>query len=259
MPPFPALFVSHGAPTMAIEDTPTRRFLAELGGQIARPRAVLAVSSHWSAGSPAIGACEAPATLHDFHGFPEELYEIDYPAPGHLDLTLRVQELLKDKGIDAALDAHRGLDHAIWTPLRLMYPQADIPVVPLAVLPRENGAFHYKLGQALRPLRDQGVLILASGGITHNLREYMVRGPEAPFEPWAKAFTDWVLEKSISRDDDALMTWEQAPQALRNHPSPEHFLPFLVSLGAATPGRPARRLHQAQGWGVLALDAYVFG
>lgn len=258
MSPVPALFVSHGAPTMAIEGTPTRRFLAGLGGQIARPKAAVVISSHWSANAPTIGSAPEPATLHDFHGFPEELYEIDYPAKGDPDLALRIQALLKDKGIEAALESKRGLDHAIWTPLRLMYPQADIPVVPLAVLPRQSGAFHFQLGEVLRPLRSEGVLILASGGITHNLREYMVRGPDAPVEPWARAFTDWVLEKSISRDDDALMNWEQAPQALRNHPSPEHFLPFLTALGAATPERPARRLHQAYGWGVLALDAYLF-
>ncbi|TAN55485.1 MAG: dioxygenase [Rhodospirillales bacterium] len=258
MPTMPALFVSHGAPTMAIEDSPTRGFLESLGGTFPRPRAVLAVSSHWSAAAPVIGASVKPATLHDFYGFPEELYEIDYPAKGSPELARRVQSLLADNGVAARLDEKRGLDHAIWTPLRLMYPKADIPLVPLAVLPRETGDFHFKLGEALRPLREEGVLILASGGITHNLREYFVRSPEAGIEPWAAAFADWVRDKAMALDDEALKAWETAPQAIRNHPTPEHFLPFLVALGAATPCVPAKVTHRAYGWGVLALDAYRF-
>ncbi|CAA6603720.1 Extradiol ring-cleavage dioxygenase class III protein subunit B [Rhodospirillaceae bacterium LM-1] len=258
MSSLPALFVSHGAPTMAIEDTPTRRFLEGLGREFEKPKAIVAVSSHWSAATPVIGGAPTPKTLHDFHGFPQELYGIDYPAQGNLELAKRVQALLKDRGVEAALDSQRGLDHAVWTPLRLMYPSADIPVVPLAVLPGESGAFHYRMGEALRPLRDEGVLILASGGITHNLREYMIRQPDSEIASWAAAFSDWVLEQFTSRHDGALMEWETAPQARRNHPTPEHFLPFLVALGAATPNLPARCLHRAFGWGVLALDAYAF-
>jgi 4,5-DOPA dioxygenase extradiol len=258
MPTLPALFVSHGAPTMAIEDTPTRHFLAGLGAMFEKPKAVVVASSHWGAEHPSIGSASKPETLHDFYGFPEELYKIDYPAKGDPDLARRIQNILGENGIDTVTDDKRGLDHAIWTPLRLMYPDADIPVVPLAVLPGEDGDFHYRLGQALRPLRSDGVLILASGGITHNLREYMVRGPNAPTEPWAAAFADWVLERAQARDDEALKDWADAPEALRNHPTPEHFLPFLVALGAATPGLPARVLHRAYGWGVLALDAYAF-
>jgi 4,5-DOPA dioxygenase extradiol len=254
----PALFVSHGAPTMAIEDTPSRHFLEALGKSIARPRAVVAVSSHWGCVEPAIGAAAHPPTLHDFHGFPEELYEIDYPAPGAPELAANIQTLLQDRGIQARLDNRRGLDHAAWTPLRLMYPDAGIPIVPLAVLPREDGAFHYRLGQALAPLRDEGVLLLASGGATHSLMDYMVRGPLAPVEPWALAFADWLEEKASARQDEALMTWQSAPHAARNHPTPEHFLPFLVALGAATPGKPAKAIHRAFGYGVLAMDAYQF-
>lgn len=258
MPPLPALFVSHGAPTTAIEDIPARRFLENLGGEIARPKAVVAVSSHWSDAEPVIGAAPNPTTLHDFHGFPEELYEIEYPAPGDPALAARVQTLLAETGIAARLDDKRGLDHAVWTPLRLMYPEADIPIVPLAVLPRESGAFHFKLGEALRPLRNEGVLILASGGMTHNLMAYMVRGPHAPTEGWVSAFADWVEEKAQARDDQSLVKWELAPEARRNHPTPEHFLPFLTALGAATPGMAARALHRSYGYGVLAMDAYLF-
>ncbi|MBF0270398.1 MAG: dioxygenase [Alphaproteobacteria bacterium] len=254
----PALFVSHGAPTMAIEDTPTRRFLESLGEEFDKPKAVIAVSSHWNAATATIGAAAQPATLHDFHGFPKELYEIDYPAKGDPNLASRVQSMLNAHGLESRLDEKRGLDHAVWTPLRLMYPKADIPVVPLAVLPSESGAMHYRIGEALRPLRDEGVLILASGGVTHNLREYMIRQPDSETASWAATFSDWVLEQATARSDLALMEWESAPQALRNHPSPEHFLPFLVALGAATPNQPARCLHRAFGWGVLALDAYAF-
>ncbi|MBF0353895.1 MAG: dioxygenase [Alphaproteobacteria bacterium] len=258
MTTLPVLFISHGAPTMAIEDTPTRHFIETLGKDFPKPKAVVVVSAHWSDNTPMIGAASAPATLHDFYGFPEELYEIDYPAPGNPDLAARMQSLLDQNGIKAGLDDKRGLDHAVWTPLRLMYPEADIPVVPLAVMPGALGDFHYRIGAALRPLRGEGVLILASGGITHNLREYFVRAPDAPIEPWASAFADWVADRATARTDDELMAWEHAPQALRNHPSPEHFLPLLTALGAATPGIPASLLHRAYGWGVLALDAYRF-
>lgn len=258
MAALPALFVSHGAPTTAIEDIPARHFLEGLGAMIDRPKAILAVSSHWSSADAAIGSAANPSTLHDFYGFPEALYEIIYPALGDPNLSHRVQSLLKEKGIRARLDGQRGLDHAIWTPLRMMYPKADIPVVPMAVLPREDGAYHFKLGEALRPLRDAGLLILASGGITHNLTAYMARGPFAPTEAWASAFADWVEENARNRNDNALANWGQAPEAKRNHPTPEHFLPFLTALGAATPGKPAQALHRSFAYGVLAMDAYLF-
>lgn len=256
---WPSLFVSHGAPTLILEDTPTRRFLAGLGQAFPRPRAVVVVSAHFMTERPTLGAAKRPPTVHDFYGFPDELYEMAYPAKGDPDLARAIQARLGQAGIEADLDPIAGLDHGAWVPLKLMYPEADLPVVPLSVCPDGADADHVALGHALAPLRDEGVLILASGGLTHNLREYMTRAPDAPVPGWTRAFAD-AIESAVRADRRAeLAEWRQSiPEAAHNHPSPEHFLPFLVALGAATLGLAGRAVHRDYQWGVLAHDAYWF-
>ena len=256
----PALFLSHGSPGLILEDCPARRFLASLGQNLPRPQAILVVSAHWESDKPEVTAAAAPETIHDFFGFPDALYRIDYGAPGAPDLAARIQSLLTTAGFEAGLDVERGLDHGAWAPLHLAYPAADIPVVQLSLQSRLGSDHHLALGEALRPLRGEGVLIVGSGTATHNLRafrQHRLSLDMAPL-PWAAAFADWLAEAVADDRREALLDWDQAPEALTNHPTPEHFLPLFVALGAGSPGRAGRALHRSWTYGVLAMDAYAF-
>jgi len=250
----PALFVSHGAPTLVIEDVPARDFLAGLGRTLGKPSAVVVLSAHWGTGQPTVGNGAAPETIHDFSGFPEELYRLSYGAAGAPALAERIATLLGG----ATLDAKRGLDHGVWVPLMLMYPEADIPVVPLSIQPGRDAAHHWRIGEALRPLRDDNVLILASGAATHNLRAYFGRRPGEDGVPdWVADFMGWLDAAVAAGDAGALLAFEtQAPHAAANHPTTEHLLPLFAALGAGTPGVPGRRLHASIDAGVLAMNAY---
>lgn len=255
----PALFVSHGAPTLPLTDTPARKFLTQLGAQLGRPRAILAVSAHWETRQPTLSGSAAPDTIHDFHGFPNELYRLRYPAPGAPELAQRACSLLTDAGFPAQVDSARGLDHGAWVPLLLMYPQADVPVAQLSLQPMLGARHHQRLGQALRPLRDEGVLILASGSATHNLRELDFHAPDAAPTPWATQFAQWLARTVESGRDDELLDYRAtAPHARRNHPTEEHLLPIMAAAGAATPGAARRRIHASYTYGVLAMDGYRF-
>ncbi|MGZ5036393.1 MAG: 4,5-DOPA-extradiol-dioxygenase [Usitatibacter sp.] len=252
----PALFLSHGAPTLAVEETDETRAWAKLAAELPRPKAILAVSAHWDTDAPMVSTAVKPETIHDFSGFPRALYEQRYPAPGAAELAKRVVELAAKAGMPCASDPSRGLDHGAWVPLKWMYPAADIPVTQLSVQSRRGARHHFDLGKALAPLRDEGVLILASGGIVHNLREiqWQAREPVA----WAKAFNDWMAD-GVSRGavDELLDYRERAPSAVRSHPTDEHLEPFFVALGAG--GLPARRLELGFVLGSLGMDSYVFG
>ncbi len=256
----PALFLSHGSPGLILEDCPARDFLAGLGAQLPRPKAILVASAHWETQRPVVAATAAPETIHDFFGFPAPLYDIRYQAPGAPALAERVGNLLLQAGFDPALDPRRGLDHGAWAPLHLGWPQADIPTLQLSIqsdLPAEH---HRRLGAALRPLREEGVLIVGSGSATHNLnafrRSRLVL--DSPTPPWAASFADWLTAAVVRGDSQALLDWQAAPGAAENHPSPEHFLPFFVALGAGTPGVAGRSLHRSWTYGVLAMDAFAF-
>lgn len=254
---FPAIFVSHGAPTLAIESgDPTYRFLAGLGSKLGKPKSVLVISAHWEEAVPTVSAAASPETIHDFHGFPESLYEISYPAPGAAELAARVSELLASAGIPARTDSDRGLDHGAWVPLSLMYASADVPVTQLSVQTVLGGDHHLAMGKALRPLRDEGVLILGSGGLTHNLGELDFSGAKSTMPAWAAEFQDWIV-KAIdeNRKNDVAHYRSLAPHASRNHPSEEHFLPLLVAFGAGDSGI---RIHTDVCFGTLTMDAYRF-
>lgn len=255
----PPVFVSHGSPMLAVEPGVAGPMLARLGADLPRPKAILAVSAHWEAAGPVVGAARRPPIIHDFYGFPRELYQLGYAAPGAPALALRTAELLRQAGLDPRASDSRGLDHGAWVPLRYMYPAADIPVAQLAVSPARGARFHFELGRALAPLADEGVLVLGSGGVTHNLGEFRGQPVDAPAREWVVGFGEWVAAALAAADADALSDYRQrGPQAARNHPTEEHFLPLLVALGAAGAGVAGRRVPGGIDYGILVMDAFVF-
>lgn len=255
----PVIFVSHGAPTLPLEDGPTTEFFKSLGDQFPKPAAIVCVSAHWTTERAAVSTTGQNQTIHDFYGFPRQLYEIQYPAPGKPELAMQVSELLKEAGFMVDIDPQRGLDHGAWVPLSMMYPAVDIPVFQLAVQPRESTVHHYNLGHALHELRNEGVLILASGGATHNLRDFMGQSPHTGGFDYALAFDRWLKIAVESGDADALLNYRQvAPEARRNHPTPEHFLPLIVALGAAGDAPHGRLIHDGFTYGMLSMAAFCW-
>jgi 4,5-DOPA dioxygenase extradiol len=250
----PSLFLSHGAPTLPLDDVPAREFLKALGTRIGRPRAIVIASGHWDTKAPRVTDDAVNPTIHDFYGFPEALYRISYPAPGDAALSARVAKLT-----GAMPEPGRGLDHGAWVPLMLMYPDAGIPVVQLSIQSPLGAAHHIALGRALAPLRDDNVLVIGSGGFVHNLRQLERMHPERAVEPeWSKEFSDWMHDKLMARDDAALAAWRsQAPHARIAQPTEDHFLPLFVAYGAG--GERIERLHQSVTFGSLRMDAYAFG
>ncbi|HEX4271813.1 MAG TPA: class III extradiol ring-cleavage dioxygenase [Rhizomicrobium sp.] len=251
----PAIFVSHGAPTLPFDDVPARDFLRGLGAELGRPRAVLAVSAHWDTDAPATNAVSVNDTIHDFHGFPRPLYDLRYPAPGDALLAREVGALLS--GFGAQTDTMRGLDHGAWVPLMLMYPDAGIPVVQLSVQSGNGAGHHLALGRALAGLRQDNVLVMGSGGFVHNLRQ--IAPPGTPEAPWSQDFAGWMHEKLIAGDEAALADYRaRAPHAAMAHPTDEHLMPLFVAYGAGGENTKAARLHSSATFGSLRMDAYSF-
>jgi 4,5-DOPA dioxygenase extradiol len=258
---FPTLFVTHGAPTLPLEPGPCGPFLRELGSAVPRPRAILCISAHWDTRAcVCIGAAAAPKTIHDFSGFPEALYRMNYPAPGAPALAGRVSGLLMQARMNCLVDPLRGLDHGAWVPLQLMFPGADIPVATLSVSSGLSAAQHLAIGAALAPLREEGVLILGSGSATYNLADFGRAAYNAPPHDYVRAFDDWLVGAVEAGDTAALAAWEKrAPQARRNHPTDEHFLPLFPPLGAAGANAKGRTLHRSYTYGILAMTAFGWG
>ena len=257
----PTLFVPHGAPTFALRPGAAGAALENLAHQLQRPRAIVVVSPHWETHEPTVGTATTLETIYDFSGFPAELYTLTYPAHGSADVALEVAHGLKSAGYPVRLDPQRGLDHGAWVPLRMMYPEADIPVVPLSIRANADAAYHYALGQALQPLTDKGILVMGTGSITHNLGDYMhcVRNG-LPTPDYVGRFADWVDAQLQSDDLQALLDYRhRAADATRAHPSEEHFMPFFVALGAAGKQAIAHRFHQGVDDLVIAMDGYQFG
>lgn len=229
----PTVFLSHGAPTLPLDPSMPRTRFAALARRWPRPRAILVLSAHWTSDEPVASLATAPETIHDFYGFPRALYELTYDAPGAPCLARRAIELLAQSGI-ASSGSTRGLDHGAWIPLRLLYPCADIPVMQLSIQPHRDPAHHYRVGQALRPLRDERVLIVGSGQITHNLGAADFAAGPGEADPHVAEFTEWFEARLSARDLDALLNYRQlAPYAVSMHPSDEHLLPVFAVLGAA--------------------------
>jgi len=253
----PSLFISHGSPMLALEPGASGPALARLAAELPRPKAIVVVSAHWESQDLRVSSNPQPQTWHDFGGFPAALFAVQYPAPGQPELAEQVAQLLRADGLPAQLDDQRPFDHGVWVPLSLMYPQADIPVVQVSLPSRMGPALQTQVGHALSSLRQQGVLLIGSGSITHNLRELdWHAGPES-IEPWAKAFRDWMIEKLAANDEAALHDYRrQAPNAVRSHPSDEHLLPLYFARGA---GGNFSIAHQGFTMGALGMDIYRFG
>ncbi len=254
----PTLFLSHGAPTLALANNLYTHAWAELAVVIGRPEAILVVSAHWDTPFPAVSAAARLDTIHDFSGFPEALYRVRYSPPGAPALASRVGELLGAIGQQPAVDPERGLDHGGWVPLRWMYPDADIPVTQLSIQSEAGARHHLEIGRALAPLRAEGVLVVGSGGIVHNLGQLDWSDGQVPPEPWAASFAEWMADR-VARDAiDELADYRGlAPQAGRAHPTEDHLVPFFVALGAG--GTPARRMNLGFDMGSLGMDCYAFG
>ena len=253
---FPSLFVSHGAPTLPLDDIPARSFLRALG-RTGKPRAVVAISAHTVARGIVVGSAPRLHAVHDYRGFPAALYRLRYDPPGDPALAHRVAGLLDAASAAPVAEAEiDGLDHGIWVPLSLMYPEADVPVVVVSLDAGMDPATHLAVGKALAPLRDEDVLVLASGSLTHNLREFMGQPIDAPAAPYAVEFADWVRDAVERGDRQALVGWRaHAPHARRAHPTDDHLVPLLVAAGAGDRGRT---LHESFAFGVLGMHAYAF-
>jgi 4,5-DOPA dioxygenase extradiol len=256
----PSLFVPHGAPTFALRPGAAGAALGRAAALLPAPRAIVIVSPHWITAEPTVGSAPRLETIHDFWGFPAELNQIRYPATGCAEASHEVLAALQAAGLPARDDPQRGLDHGAWIPLRLMFPDAEVPVIPLSIQPAGGPQHHHAVGRALAPLAARGFLVLASGNLTHNLRDYQValhQGGKTP--AYVRPFADWFWERIEAGDLAALLAYRRlAPAAERAHPQEDHLLPLYVALGAAAGKAAPERLHAGVDDYVLAMDAYAF-
>lgn len=253
----PSLFISHGSPIFAIEPGLLGPNLERIGASLTNLTAIVVVSPHWQTRGVRVTGSPAPETIHDFGGFPATLHALQYPAPGEPRLASQVVGLLQSAGFDADIDIRRGLDHGAWVPLRYLKPRADVPVVQVSLPHDIDATGALRLGQALAPLRESGVLVIGSGSLTHNLYEFRqsIDDPE-----YAQSFADWIADAVARGDVESLLQYrERAPQAARAHPTEEHFLPLLVAIGARVAGEPGRSVEGGMTYGVLSMDSFGFG
>ncbi|WP_158885683.1 class III extradiol ring-cleavage dioxygenase [Rhodanobacter sp. L36] len=259
MAALPSLYISHGSPMTALHAGLTGKRLAELAAALPRPKAIVIASAHFLSRQPQVAVAATPPTIHDFRGFPPALYEVRYPAPGDPQLAARVIELIDQTGLAPVANQERGFDHGTWVPLRLLYPAADIPVVTISIQPELGPTHPYAIGQALAPLRDEGVLVIGSGSITHNLHDFGAGYSDERQAPYVRPFIEWIEQKLAAGDVDALLDYrKQAPFAERAHPTDEHLLPLFVALGAAGDKAHAQRIDAGVDMGFLAMDIYRF-
>lgn len=258
LPRMPTIFLGHGNPMNALRDNAWTRGWAAIGQRLPRPRAVLCVSAHWYLPETALTAMRQPRTIHDFGGFPRELFEVQYPAPGAPGLARRARELLAP--LDAREDQAWGLDHGTWSVLRHVFPEADVPVVQLSIDAAQAPAFHYELGRRLRPLRDEGVLLIGSGNVVHNLRAYAWKNPGIePFD-WALRFEARVRELVARGDHAALVDYAAlGHDAELSIPTPDHYLPLLYVLGARDAGEPVTYPVEGFDGGSMSMLTLQFG
>ncbi len=249
----PLMFVGHGSPMVALEDSAITRKWKELGEQLTKPKAILAISAHWYGDQTDVQSADKPKQIYDMYGFPEELYKVKYRPSGSLELTEAVQSIL---GSDVKLDDSWGIDHGTWSVLKHMYPEADIPVVQLRILMRAHGQELLQLGERLKSLRSQGYLIIGSGNIVHNLRrvEWDLEGGTAD----ADAFDAWVHDKILGRDHAALANYQDHPLARYAVPTPDHYNPLLYILGARDASDNVEVFNHVRQMGSISMTSYLF-
>lgn len=253
----PSLFIAHGAPNLAIEQNDYTAFLNTISQSLPKPEAIVMFSAHWEEQGQRVGASERYDMIYDFYGFPMELYDVRYPAVGHSQLVRQIVNLLESSGIHAQTDANRGLDHGAWVVLRMMYPNADVPVVTMSVNPTLTNEQQYAIGKAISGLRQEGVLIIGSGGTVHNLRK--VKWGAKQTEPWAKEFDEWLNDSITSWDIVRLFDYERlAPHAHEAVPRNEHFIPLLLAMGAADDVRIGQRIYDGYEYGTLSYNCWQF-
>ncbi len=250
----PVLFVSHGAPDLPLTEHPAKHAWQEIGKKLPRPQGIIVISAHWLTNQVTISTADSYTTIHDFSGFPSQLYQIEYPAQGSKSLAAAIQAQLARQGLYADTDSKRGLDHGAWVPLSLLYPQADIPVVAVSLPMSADLDGLFALGRGLAELRRDN-LILCSGAVTHNLRELAAEG--TPPADWAISFSAWVKQQLTSAAWVNLKQFHLAPYARMAHPTDEHFLPLFVAAGAAQ-GQKAQVLHDSFSYGNLAMTVFAF-
>ena len=256
----PVIFIGHGSPMNAIRENAFTRMLGAWGQALPRPQAILSVSAHWlTPGATAVGVQERPETIHDFRGFPQALQEMEYPAPGAPALARQAQARVRQTV--AVATEQWGLDHGTWTVLHHMYPKADVPVFQLSIDYDKPGAYHYAIGRELAALRELGVLILGSGNVVHNLRATDRAAPEGPAtRPWAQAYDDAVKKALANRDDRALIQYQRLDASVDIAvPTPDHYFPFLYSLGAAGADEKAQMKFEGFQNGTLSMRSVQFG
>lgn len=253
----PAYFIAHGAPTLVLENNRYTAHIRKIAARHAKPNAVVIISAHWESPVQLIGGASQYSTIHDFYGFPPEMYQIQYPAIGKPALADKIKNLLGKANIPSEIDTKRGLDHGSWVVLRLMYPDADIPVVAMSVNPHAKAEDMYAVGKAIESLRDENVLIIGSGGTTHNLRK-LYWGMEEPIS-WASKFEDWITNTTSAWNTKDLFNFMTlAPHAKDAVPTAEHFAPFLMAMGAGDKEKQAKQEHKEFQAGSLSLITWKF-
>jgi len=248
----PSLFLAHGSPMLALEDSEYAAFLQDYARRVGKPEAILVFTAHWEAPATTFTATDGVyETIHDFYGFPDELYRVRYPARGSRAVAGLAAEKLAAAGLPAAKDERRGLDHGSWTLLIRMYPDADVPVVQASVNPYWPAERQYAIGAALRNLRKEGVLVIGSGVTVHNLR--MVMWDSTAAEPWAVAFDDWLVERTQAHNRGELFRYDAlAPHAKTAVPRAEHLVPYFIAYGAGDPDRTPEVIHRSYSYGTLS-------
>jgi 4,5-DOPA dioxygenase extradiol len=255
----PVVFLGHGSPMNALDDNRYTRTWRAIGASVPRPRAVLVVSAHWFIGYTAVTAMPRPQTIHDFFGFPQQLFDVEYPAPGHPELAREVADLVRQTSVIPT--QQWGLDHGTWTVLRHMYPQSDVPVFQLSIDYDKPAAFHYALGRELAALRERGVLILGSGNVVHNLRATDRGVPDGmkASRPWAEAFDEAVKSALATQDHAVLQDYAKLEGAATAVATPDHYFPFLYALGAGGTQQAARTIHEGFQSGTISMRCVQFG
>jgi 4,5-DOPA dioxygenase extradiol len=252
------VFISHGPPSLLLEDVPAKEFLKDLGKNYKGINAVLCISAHWMTAKPTVSAALRPETIHDFYGFPPELYRLEYPATGEPELAHKTANLIRNGGLSCEIDHKRGLDHGAWVPMMLMFPEMEVPVLQLSIQQHMDPEEHHILGKVIESLRHEGVLIIGSGGAVHPLGYAPLR-PGAETDQWAYEFNSWLTKSVMEGDSESIKNYTTlAPYPERAHPYPDHFMPLISSMAAAGADAKGKVIHQSWYWGDMGMGAYEF-